>query len=148
MIEKLLSYALLLNSGLMTVKKYEEYLNNEFLKNPDDDLLLELQFLTSDLHSTVRLIFEECYNNEMDKDIFGEVLLQELKETYYLKSLPMKEFGQRAYLLWKDIPYSISSEEPFHTLSYADDPLSWGDIEQTCKIYEDLFEYYANGGGK
>lgn len=32
--------------------------------------------------------------------------------------------------------------EPFHTLSYDDNPLSWGDEEQTRKIYEDFFDFH------
>lgn len=141
--EKLLCYALLLKNDLITFDKYEEYLNNAFLEEPDNSLLLELEFLTSDLCATINLIIGECYINGIDIDLFGKVLLEELKNTYYLKTVSIEEFGKRAYLLWNDIPYSIGKEEPFHTLSYANDPLSWGDINQTYKIYEDLFEYYT-----
>jgi hypothetical protein len=34
--------------------------------------------------------------------------------------------------------------EPFWTLSYADDPLSWGEERQTHEIYEKMFGYYEN----
>ncbi|MGX8850608.1 hypothetical protein [Amedibacillus sp. YH-ame10] len=140
--EKILCYALLLKNDLITFDKYEEYLNNAFLEEPDNSLLLELEFLTSDLCATINLIIGDCYSNENDIDIFGKILLEELKNTYYLKTLSIEEFGKRTYLLWNDIPYSIGKEQPFHTLSYADDPLSWGDINQVRTMYENLFEYY------
>lgn len=122
MVEKLMCYVLLLHNGLIAFDKYDAYLNMVFLKDPDNAFLL-------DLH---------------DKDVFGKLLLKELKDIYYQKSLSIDEFGKRTYLLWKEIPCCIGKDEPFHTLSFADDPLSWGDVEQSCKIYEDLFAYYID----
>lgn len=52
------------------------------------------------------------------------------------------EFAGRMYKLWKSLPDCLRYIEPFHTLSYADDPLSWGDEKQTREIYEELFKYY------
>ncbi len=142
MIENLFCYALLLKSELITFYRYEEYLNDIFFKEPDNDLLLELQYLTSECCATVNLINEEFCRKEVDVKCFGVILMQELKNVYYTKSFGIEEFGRKTYLLWKNIPYDIGKEEPFHTLSYADDPLSWGDVNQTCKLYEELFEYY------
>ena len=46
------------------------------------------------------------------------------------------------YLLWKSLPGEIQDKQPFFTLSYADDPLSWEDEKQTRFIYENMLNYY------
>ena len=48
------------------------------------------------------------------------------------------------YSLWESLPGNIQNIEPFFTLSYADDPLSWGDEEQTRNIYEYMLNYYKD----
>ncbi len=140
--EKLLCYALLLNNNLMSADKYNENLNDMFLENPNDDLLLELEFISSDLRASIRLILEYFYETKINKKTFGVVLLQELKDVYNTKTINIKDFGKLTYALWKQLPNSLALDDPFHTLSYADDPLSWGDEKQTKKIYEDLFDFY------
>ena len=46
------------------------------------------------------------------------------------------------YSLWEVLPTTIQHKQPFYMLSYADDPLSWGDIEQSRSIYENVLNYY------
>ena len=48
------------------------------------------------------------------------------------------------YGLWESLPGNIQDIEPFWTLSYADEPLSWGDEEQTRDIYEYMLDYYGD----
>lgn len=48
------------------------------------------------------------------------------------------------YSLWENLPGNIQDIEPFWTLSYADDSLSWGDEEQTRNIYEHILNYYKD----
>lgn len=38
----------------------------------------------------------------------------------------------------------LEQKEPFFTLSYVDEPLSWGDEEQIRNICEHMFNYYKN----
>ncbi|MCI8403228.1 MAG: hypothetical protein HFI38_14250 [Lachnospiraceae bacterium] len=45
-------------------------------------------------------------------------------------------------LYWESLPGNIQNIEPFWILSYADDPLSWGDEEQTRNIYKQMLHYY------
>jgi hypothetical protein len=40
------------------------------------------------------------------------------------------------------LPSVIQSVEPFWSLSYADDPLSWGDVNQTKELYEEMLNFY------
>lgn len=141
--EELLCYALLLKCGLLLIDKYSPKLDTLFLENPDDSLLLNLEFMSSDLNSAIQLISEEFYRTKIDKEAFGRVLLQELKEIYNQKNISTPVFGKRVYSLWNKLPNGLSMEEPFHILSYADDPCSWGDEQQSDKIYKDLFEFYT-----
>lgn len=53
---------------------------------------------------------------------------------------PTKPWVDRYYMSGYDV--GEVKGEPFHTLSYADDPLSWNDEKQTRKLYEELFEFY------
>ncbi len=49
---------------------------------------------------------------------------------YYEYCTDIKQFAEKMYSLWKVLPTAIQHKQPFYMLSYADDPLSWGDIEQ------------------
>lgn len=46
------------------------------------------------------------------------------------------------YRLWEELPQEVQMKEPFWALNYADDPLSWGDEEQTRELYEKMMNYY------
>ena len=74
---------------------------------------------------------------------FGMILMDRLK-TVYENCSDIKYFGSRMFSLWKSLPGNIQDIEPFWTLSYADDPLSWGDEEQTRNIYEYMLDYYKD----
>ena len=63
---------------------------------------------------------------------------------YNSKKINIKEFGIQSYEVWKLLPNEIMQKEPFWTLEYADDCISWGDEEQTRKLYEKAFEYYSD----
>ena len=51
---------------------------------------------------------------------------------------------QAAKLYWESLPENVWHIEPFQTLCCADDPLSWGEEEETRKIYECILNYYKN----
>ena len=46
------------------------------------------------------------------------------------------------YNLWESLSGNIQDKEPFFVLCYADDPLLWGDEEQTRNIYEFIMYYF------
>ena len=46
--------------------------------------------------------------------------------------------------LWESLPGNMQNMEPFWTLCYADDPLSWGDEAQTRNVYEHMLDYYED----
>lgn len=142
MAEILLSYAILLYVELMADVEYKEYLDALFLKNPDNDLLLELEWRTSDIEGTIKIIFDYCLENNVDYDIFGCFLISKLEELYYKDDMDIQSFGSKMYSIWRVLPAEIEDKEPFWTLCYADDPLSWGDEGQTRELYQKMFQYY------
>lgn len=138
--EKLLAYAYLLEIGLITDDMYEEKLNELFLVDPMDEDLLELEYLSSSTKETVVYIRTHIDYNSMDCDKFGSELFELLKTIY--KNMDIDEFGSAMYSLWEALAGNLQDKEPFRILSYADEPLSWGDVDQTRKIYEEMLGYY------
>ena len=66
--------------------------------------------------------------------------MRALKPIYYESDIV--DFGNRMYELWNRLPDNISNAEPFHTFSYADDCLSYGNEKQCRELYEEAFNYY------
>ena len=142
MVEKLLSYAILLYVGLVSDAEYKENLDTHFLKNPDNDLLLELEWRTLDIQGAIKIIFDYCLENNVDYDTFGCFLLSKLEGIYYQDNMDIQSFGSKMYSIWRVLPSEIQSKEPFWTLCHADDSLSWGDERQTRELYQKMFQYY------
>ena len=142
MVEILLSYAILLYVGLVSEAEYKENLDAHFLKYPDDDFLLELEWKTLDIEGTIKNIFDYCLENNVNYDTFGSFLISKLEEIYYQDDMDIRFFGSKMYSIWGVLPSEIESKEPFWTLCYADDPLSWGDEGQTRELYQKMFQYY------
>ena len=106
--------------GLSDKNDYVSELDRLFLENPEDDLLLNI-------------------------DVFGKELFAALEKVYRENRFPLAEFGSRCYELWRALPYHPYQYEhikPFDTLTYADDPLSYGDEGQSRDLYEAAFDYY------
>lgn len=142
MVEILLSYAILLYVRLMSDEEYKKNLDAQFLDHPDNDLLLELELKTLDIQATIKTIFDYCLENNVDFDTFGCFLISKLEEIYYKDDMDIQLFGSKMYSIWRVLPSEIQSKEPFWTLCYADDPLSWGDESQTRELYQKMFKYY------
>lgn len=138
--EELLAYAYLLGMDLIPEEIYEEKLNELFLEDPTDEDLLELEFLNRNRKETVIYIRTHINYNDMDIDKFGRMLFTLLRPIY--ASMDIHRFGSVMYSLWEGLPGNLQSIKPFWTLSYADDPLSWGDVKQSREIYEEMLNYY------
>ena len=138
--EELLAYAYLMRVDLVSYDTYEEKLNELFLENPTNEDLLELAFLIGSMKETIIYIQTHIDYNAMDCDKFGRELFCLLKPVY--KNVDIYVFGHKMYSLWKNLAGNLQAKQPFWSLSYADDPLSWKDEEQARKIYEEMFAYY------
>ncbi len=140
--EELLVYVILLYEGFVTEDEYNKRLDELFLSAPEDDDLLSLEWETDISKAIVYVRTHIDYKN-LDMEQFGRVLMEKLKAAYENCS-DIEYFAGRMYHLWESLPANMQHIEPFWTLCYADDPLSWGDEEQTRSIYEHLFVYYKD----
>lgn len=142
--EKLAALCCLWAFGLGTKEDYSKELDKLFLENPNDALLLELENLGGDCGAAYARI-SMLVQTGINIDKFGKELFDGL-EKFYSENCnsrsSLEEFGKRCYGMWKSFPASIDTQDPFHTLCYADDPLSWGDEKQTRGIYEAVFDHY------
>lgn len=140
--EELLVYAILLYEELITENEYSKRLDELFLSNPENNDLLYLEWET-DIKKAIIYVRTHIDYKSLDLERFGRILMSKLK-VIYVNCSDIKCFASRMYSLWESLPRSIQNLEPFWTLSYADDPLSWGDEDQTRNIYEHMLSYYKD----
>ena len=142
--EKMICKSLLWKIGLTDGTDYSKTLDKMFLSDVNNELLLELESCSYDYDTAFDILQRfwkyECKNFSFD--IFGRCLTEDLKTVYESNDFSIEDFGRKCYSIWQQLPNELNTIEPFHTLSYADDPLSWGDEEQARKIYEDFFDFY------
>lgn len=144
--EELLVYALLLYEKLLTENEYNKRLDELFLSTSENDNLfndlLYLEWETNIKNAIVYIRIHIDYNH-LDIDLFGKILMSKLNKVYK-NDLDIRKFADRMYNLWKDLPGNLQDIEPFRMLSYADDPLSWGDEGQIRNIFERMLCYYED----
>ena len=140
--EELFVYAILLYEGFVTEHEYNKRLDELFLSNPENDDLLYLEWETN-IKKAIIYIKTNVDYKKLDLEQFGRILMSNLKRVY-VNCSDIRYFASRMYSLWKSLPGEIQNVEPFWILSYADDPLSWGDEEQTRNIYEHMLNYYKD----
>lgn len=138
--EELLVFVILLYEKLITENEYNKWLDELFSDNPENDDLLYLEWET-DIKKAIIYVRSHFDYNNFDIERFGKILMGRLKEVY-INFSDIKCFASHMYSLWGSLPGHIQNIEPFWALSYADDPLSWGDEEQARSIYEEMLDYY------
>jgi len=147
MIEELLVYAILLYEELVTESEYMERLDELFLSTPENDTLLyntllDLEF-EPDIKKAMICVRTHFDDRKFDHKQFGKAFMSKLKE-FYVNCPDIKYFASRMFSLWESLPGNLQDMEPFWTLSYADEPLSWGDEEQSRTFYEHMLNYYKD----
>lgn len=136
--EELFAYALLFSEGYDFWKQYSEQLDKLFLESPDNEEYLYLETLKSPKEAALHII-AVMSEASFDTDLFGRTLMKLIGQIYEKSDLA--DFGTRMYSLWVKLPKNIEQNEPFFTLCYADDYLSWNK-EQCRKLYEKAIHYY------
>ena len=140
--EKLYAELLLWYVGFHSSEQYNDLLNEYFLQDRENEVLLELEWCSSDLLDSLgrftRYWEHECLT--FDCDSFGVQLFGGLKAAY--EKTELTEFARLGFALYRALPEEIAQTEPFYTLCYADEPLCWGDVEQTRMLYETAFAVY------
>lgn len=142
--ETLFACAYLWAWGLADKKDYLEILDELFAESPENACLLELEGLAADYRESFFRIkqYFDYETGSFDTERFGRSLFAGLEKAYFSGKWSMAEFAKRVYEIWSLLPGDIMHEEPFFSLMYADDPLSWGDEEETRRLYEEAFSYY------
>lgn len=138
--EELLVYVILLCEELVTEDEYCQRLDKLFLDEPENDDLLNLEW-EPDIKEAIIYIRTHIDYKNLDVERFGKTLMSKL-QVIYENCSDIEDFANRMYSLWENLPGNIQEREPFWTLSYADDPLSWGDVQQTRSLYKQMFNYY------
>ena len=140
--DELLAYAILRCEGIVTEEEYQERLHALFLEHPEDRILLDLECETDIQKAVIYIRTRADYGSiGLHPETFGRALMEKLRD-YYARCTDLRQFGSKMYSVWESLPGRLYNQEPFWTLSYADDPLSWGDEEQTRSFYERMFAYY------
>lgn len=142
--EFLFAHAYLCLFGFYSMQEYNKYLDNKFLENPNDEILLELEECSSSCKDSFALLkrYFEYETNNFNYYLFGKTLFAGLEKAYENDIYTITQFGRRCYNLWNLLPERVSMDEPFYTLNYADDCLSYGDEKRTRELYEEAFEFY------
>ena len=140
--EELLVYAILLYEELVTENEYNKRLDELFLRTPESDDLLYLEWET-DIKKAIIYVRTHIDYNNLDLEQFGRILMSKLNAVY-INCSDIKRFASQMYSLWESLPGNIQNIEPFWTLRYADEPLCWGDEEQTRYIFERMLSYYRD----
>ena len=138
--EELLVYALLLYEGIELEENYHKRLDEMFLESPTDETLLDLEFISNNIKESIVYIRTHFKYDNFEHNVFGKILMEKLKDYYF--STEIKMFADKMYSLWESLPGNIQNEQPFFTLCYADEPISWGDETQTRELYEAMLNYY------
>ena len=139
--EELLAFALLHSVGFDIETDYRNKLDELFLETPEDDTLLELESMSSKTKESMDYIRLHFDYDQFDRYTFGKFLMETLKKHYSNTEIHL--FARRMYLLWQRLPDNIQNEEPFHTMSYAGDSLTWGDEKQTRNHLEYMLNEYT-----
>lgn len=140
--EELFALLILNCEEIIIDDRYYKKLHELFLNNPENNDLLYLEW-ESDIKKSSYYIKNHIDLNTFNYKLFGIFLMQNLK-IYYEKCSDIKIFAGKMYILWLSLPENIKDKEPFFSLNYLDEPLSWGDKEQTRTICENMLNYYNN----
>lgn len=146
--EELLACVLLCYEGVIPRDSYRETLDALFLEDPEDELLQELEWSFSDWKGVYAKVREYCagHRDSFRMERFGRPFMARLRALYETKGQEdIRWFAGRMYDIWEGLPPWLQDAQPFWTLCYADDPLSWGDEKQTREIYEEMLGYYEKG---
>lgn len=139
--EKLFAYALLIDEGYDMWVQYSDTLDTLFLNQPNNEEYLKLESITN-VRETVQYLINKMNYENFDIIIFGSELMS-LIQPIYMNS-DIHSFGRHMYSVWGKLPRSIQNIEPFTKLCFADDPLSYGNIEQSKQMYEEILRFYQS----
>lgn len=127
--ETLYAQCLLLTLGLAAGEAYADTLHRAYRARPESALLTGLEACFPDAGHSLSLLEDAAaeQGNGFFQAAFAKALFTGLQAVYTENSFSLPHLGKKCYALWKALPPSLRDQEPFLTLSYAQDSLSWGD---------------------
>ena len=112
------------------------------MAHPDDRTLLDLECETNIQKAVIYIRTRADYGYlGLHPETFGRALMEKLRDCY-ARCTDLRQFGHKMYSLWESLPGNLQNMEPFWSLCYADEPLTWGDEAQTRSLYETMLSYY------
>jgi hypothetical protein len=135
--EELFVYSILYTMGIDCYDEYKAALDILCINNPSD-LIYDLK--DRDYKDAMLHLYSIMEDSVKDIDAFGKCLMDNLLPLYQKSDL--KSFAKTAFKLCNLLPYSILTQEPFHTFSYADECLTFNDEPQCRELYEKALYFY------
>ena len=113
MLEKIYALVLSLQSEIISLTEYNNLLDSLFLENPESELLIDLEFASNNLSETINIVngFIFKTKQQLNFDAFGSALFDKIYWLYRKNSLPLDEFGRRAYHVWNLLPEEFSGTD-------------------------------------
>ncbi len=145
MVEKIYAYLCLVRAGFIDDASYNEVLDEFFMQDPDNELLLELEFLSNDIAKSWTFFHQYCVGEQHISYDFlkvGKVVFSHLEIILKSNKMEKSEFIKRGYKLWTFLPTHMYETDMFWILNVADDCLSIGDEEGAIDFYKKAFAYY------
>ena len=139
--EELLVYAILICECFDFEDEFQSRLDEMFLNTTNSNDLLELECMSNIKNQIVYIRTNFDYNN-INIESFGKTLMKKLTVAYH--STNLRCFLGMMFSLWEALPGNIQDIEPFHTLTYGDEPLCYNDEQQSRILIEKMLNYYEN----
>jgi hypothetical protein len=127
--EKLLTYLFLLKIGFRLATQYNNYLDKVFLDHPDNELLVELQWYSSDYSKSMEILYTYCGEN-ISFVRLGALLIEKLRAAYERNSnrdIPIFEAAD--YKTWRLTQETSQAQESVNYMRCADTQLFLSEIE-------------------
>lgn len=135
--EKLSAYLLLAINDMGFDDEYSKYLDGEFMKDPDNKLLLELETGISDLYRCYSFLNEYNYGKPFDLDVFTKFLLEHMKIYYKANYDNLRLCAEKFGCI-----YNESTSKPFSFFYEAVDYLGHVKEENIRQLIDTGLNYY------
>lgn len=139
--EKLVLWGVLLASGIASLEEYNAFLDDLFLENSEDELLLALEICSQNKKDTVaRLLAIE----PLDRESFARQLFADLEARYRREDRTLEQWNDMMQRVWKVLP-DWQYEDPFYQLSYVGDEAEFRGEKDVREAYERMFRAVRSG---
>lgn len=139
--EILYASVLLWKADLVSGELFNTYLDSAFIKDSNNNLLLELETCSSSCERVFSILQNDFQYpcKSLDENTFKKELFSQLKNIYTTTDLTTEQFAEKCYSIWLDLPEQIKLEQPFYSLNTVNDCFSFGDEELAKEMFNDMF---------